>query len=47
MTPPNNGATADPVPDQKVLNREIEERWRRGEISFTNFDWWLRHMCGI
>jgi len=28
-------------------NRRIEAAWRRGEISFAAFDWWLRWMCGI
>jgi len=29
------------------LNRQIEARWRRGEITFAAFDWWLRWMCGV
>jgi hypothetical protein len=28
-------------------NRRIEALWRRGEISFAAFDWWLRTMCGV
>ena len=35
------------LPDQRVINREIEDRWRRGEITFEAFDWWLRSMCGV
>lgn len=33
--------------DQVALNRAIEDKWRRGEITFAAFDWWLRTMCGV
>jgi len=29
------------------LNREMERKWRAGEITFNQFDWHLRTMCGI
>lgn len=29
------------------VNQEMEARWRRGEISFGQFDWHLRWMCGV
>jgi hypothetical protein len=35
------------MPDQRVINRRIEDAWRRGEITFAAFDWWLRTMCGV
>ena len=28
------------------LNREMERKWRSGEITFDQFDWHLRWMCG-
>lgn len=31
----------------KELNTEIELQWRRGELSYEAFDWWLRWICGI
>jgi hypothetical protein len=31
----------------KRLNRRIENAWRRGDISFAAFDWWLRWVCGV
>jgi hypothetical protein len=33
--------------EQRRLNRAVEGRWRRGEITFAAFDWWLRTMCGV
>jgi hypothetical protein len=30
-----------------ALNRQIEAAWRRGEVSFEAFDWWLRWICGV
>lgn len=29
------------------LNREIECKWRAGEITWESFDWWLRWICGV
>jgi hypothetical protein len=29
------------------LNRKIEERWRKGEISFAAFNRWLLWFCGV
>ena len=29
------------------LNAEIEAKWRRGEITWEAFDWWLRTICGV
>ena len=34
-------------PKQRALNRETEDRWRRGEISFRLLDWWLRTISGV
>jgi hypothetical protein len=31
----------------RLLNRRIEAKWRRGEIAFAAFDWWLRTMSGV
>jgi hypothetical protein len=31
----------------QIANRNIEARWRRGEISFAAFDFWLRWISGI
>jgi hypothetical protein len=31
----------------RAHNRRIELAWRRGEITFAAFDWWLRTMCGV
>jgi hypothetical protein len=33
--------------EQVQLNREMEDKWRRGEITFTAFNWWLVHICGV
>ena len=30
-----------------ALNKEIEAKWRKGEISDTAFLWWLMHVCGV
>lgn len=32
---------------QKQINREIEDLWRAGKLSWESFDWWLRWMCGV
>lgn len=32
---------------QMILNRSIEDRWRRGDITDAAFDWWLRSICGV
>lgn len=29
------------------LNREMERKWRAGEITFAVFDWHLRMICGV
>lgn len=29
------------------LNRHMERAWRRGEISWETFDWYLRTICGV
>lgn len=34
-------------PDLIKLNREMERKWRAGEITFRTFDWHLRHICGV
>jgi len=31
----------------KLHNARIEATWRRGEISWEAFDWWLRWVCGV
>ncbi len=28
------------------LNRQMEAKWRRGEITWEQFDWHLRWICG-
>jgi hypothetical protein len=28
-------------------NRRIEALWRRGEITFEAFNWWLHWVCGV
>jgi hypothetical protein len=33
--------------DEVEKNREIEARWRAGQISDQAFDWWLRSMSGV
>lgn len=35
--------------DAKLIaaNREVEARWRRGEITFNAFNWWLMWICGV
>jgi hypothetical protein len=33
--------------DLTTANRQVEERWRRGEISFAAFNWWLLWICGV
>lgn len=30
-----------------AANRRIEALWHAGTISFAEFDWWLRTMCGV
>ncbi len=30
-----------------ALNREMEAKFLRGEISFSSFDWHLRTICGV
>lgn len=30
-----------------TTNREVEMRWRRGEITFAALDWWLRWISGV
>jgi len=42
-TPP----AEQPVVQLCVLNRQIEEKFKRGEITWESFDWWLRTMCGV
>jgi hypothetical protein len=34
-------------PEFIALNREMERKWRSGEIPFSTFDWHLRTMCGV
>lgn len=29
------------------LNRLMEARWRRGEITFDQFNWHLKWVCGV
>lgn len=33
--------------EQRAHNLEMERKWRAGEITWTAFDWWLRHICGV
>lgn len=33
--------------DVRIINGRIEAMWRRGEITFAAFDWWLRTMSGV
>jgi len=33
--------------EQRGHNQRIEALWREGNITWTAFDWWLRHMCGV
>jgi hypothetical protein len=37
------------MPDDAFVaaNRRVDAMFRRGEITFEAFDWWLRWMCGI
>lgn len=30
-----------------ALNREMERRWRGGEITTAQFLWHLLHICGV
>jgi hypothetical protein len=32
---------------RRALNRLMEWRWRRGQITFQAFDWWLRTISGV
>lgn len=37
----------DTAPNFIALNREMERKFRAGEISAAAFDWHLRTMCGV
>jgi hypothetical protein len=30
-----------------ALNRDMEAKFRSGQISFNSFDWHLRSICGV
>jgi hypothetical protein len=40
-------AEPDYDPAFVALNREMEAKFLRGEISFSSFDWHLRSICGV
>jgi hypothetical protein len=43
----DNGPPSHYDPAFVALNRDMEAKFRRGEISFASFDWHLRHICGV
>jgi hypothetical protein len=45
VSSPRRSHTYDPA--FVALNRDMEAKFRRGEISFSQFDWHLRTMCGV
>jgi hypothetical protein len=44
---PSDTPRKEPLGDEVEKNREIEARWRAGQISDQAFDWWLRSMSGV
>lgn len=32
---------------REIIGRQIEAKWRRGEITFAQFDWHLRSIEGV